>query len=96
MSTQQVLGRQGILLYRTLVYQLGRVEFPMKKRVSALTIKPGPTESGIEPVGGDVVSTDKLALLSSQSWLLLLLLLVPLGFLLYRKRYTLLARLLAR
>ncbi len=68
----------------------------MKRRVSALTIKPGPTESGIAAVGGDVVSIDKLALLSSQSWLLLLFLLVPLGFLLYRKRYLLLARLLAR
>ena len=68
----------------------------MTKRVSALTIKPGPTESGFESVGGDVVSIEKLALLSSQTWLLLLLLLVPLGFLLYRKRHTIISRFLSR
>jgi len=64
----------------------------MTKRVSALTIKPGPTESGFFSVGGDVLSIDKLSLLGSQSWLLLLLLLVPLGFLLYRKRHTIVSR----
>ena len=64
----------------------------MKKRVDALTIKSGPTESGIENgnhiVGGDVLSVDKLSLLLSRNWLLILLLLLPLTFLLYKKRHT--------
>ena len=54
----------------------------MKKRVDALTIKSGPTESGVESVGGDVLSVDKLSLLLSRSWLLILLLLSPLSFVL--------------
>jgi hypothetical protein len=61
-----------------------------KKRVDALSIKSGPTESGeIAPstiVGGDVVSIDKLSLLISNNWVLILLLLLPLSFLLYKKR----------
>jgi hypothetical protein len=68
----------------------------MKKRVDALTIKSGPTESGFEPVGGDVLSVDKLSLLLSRSWLLILLLLLPLTFLLYKKRHTTFSQLLRR
>lgn len=69
---------------------------PMKKRVDALTIKSGPTESGIESVGGDVLSVDKLSLLLSRNWLLILLLLLPLTFLLYKKRHTIFNQLLRR
>ena len=63
-----------------------------KKRVDALTIRSGPSVSGIpDPngnnfVGGDVVSIDKLSLLLSNHWILILLLLLPLSFLLYKKR----------
>ena len=57
----------------------------MKKRVDALTIKSGPTESG-DRVGGDVMSIDKLSLLLSNNWVLIILLLLPLSFLLYKKR----------
>jgi hypothetical protein len=68
----------------------------MKKRVDALTMKSGPTESGVEPVGGDVLSVDKLSLLLSRNWLLILLLLLPLTFLLYKKRRTVFSQLLRR
>ncbi len=63
-----------------------------KKRVDALTISSGPTISGIvngngkEIVGGDVVSIDKLSLLLSNNWILIILLMLPLSFLLYKKR----------
>ncbi len=62
-----------------------------KKRVDALTIQSGPTVSGVEnhfvgPVGGDVVSVDKLSLLLSNNWVLIIILLLPLSFLLYKKR----------
>ena len=63
-------------------------EMLMKKRVDALTIKSGPTESGVESVSGDVLSVDKLSLLLSRSWLLVLLLLLPISFVLYKKRHT--------
>ena len=65
----------------------------MKKRVDALTIKSGPTESGEISVGGEVISIDKLSLFLSQNWLLILLLLLPLGFLLYKKWPTVFHRL---
>jgi hypothetical protein len=65
----------------------------MKKRVDALTIKSGSTESGRVSVGGEVISIDKLSLLLSHNWLLILLLLVPIGFLLYRKRRSVFYRL---
>jgi hypothetical protein len=68
----------------------------MKKRVDALTIKSGPTESGVETVGGDVLSVDKLSLLLSSNWLLILLLLLPLSFVIYKKRHTVLSQLLRR
>jgi hypothetical protein len=68
----------------------------MKKRVDALTIKSGPTESGEISVGGEVISVDKLSLFLSQNWLLILLLLLPLVFLLYKKWPTLFYRLRRR
>jgi hypothetical protein len=71
-------------------------EMLMKKRVEALTIKSGPTESGVESVGGDVLSIDKLSLLLSRNWLLILLLLLPLTFLFYKKRRTIFSQLLRR
>ncbi|MCP8312343.1 MAG: hypothetical protein L6M37_05275 [Candidatus Methylarchaceae archaeon HK02M1] len=63
-----------------------------KRRVDALSLKSGPTESGevvapIEPstpVGGELLPA------VSQYWLLILLLLLPLSFLLYKKRNVLL------
>ena len=69
-----------------------------RKCVDALVLKSGPTESGSTPnnrirvvVGGEVLSVDKLAVLISKFWPLALLL-VPLGFLLYKKRNTILPR----
>ena len=71
-----------------------------KKRVDALSIKSGPTESGLENgreiVGGDVVSIDKLSLLLSNNWVLIILLLLPLSFLLYKKRNAVFNRFLRR
>ena len=63
-----------------------------KKCVDALTIPSGPTISGeisangINIVGGDVVSIGKFSLLLSNNWVLIILLLLPLSFLLYKKR----------
>ncbi|MCP8311126.1 MAG: hypothetical protein L6M37_01585 [Candidatus Methylarchaceae archaeon HK02M1] len=62
-----------------------------KRRVNALSLKPSPTESGLggaptepsTPVGGELLPA------VSQYWLLILLLLLPLGLLLYKKRSTL-------
>ena len=59
--------------------------------VDALSIKSGPTESGNgsppprEIVGGEIFSVDALSVFLSQYWLLLVLL-IPFGFLLYKKR----------
>ena len=65
--------------------------FDLKKRVDALMIKPGPTESGIDPngngkiVGGEVIPIDTISAFLSRFWFLFVLL-IPLGFLLYKKR----------
>ncbi len=58
------------------------------KRISALTVKSGPTESGFEStVAGELVPVDKLSIFLSSSWILILLLLIlPVAFILYRKR----------
>ncbi|KON26481.1 hypothetical protein AC480_05580 [miscellaneous Crenarchaeota group archaeon SMTZ1-55] len=74
----------------------------MKKRVDALTIPSGPTVSGLPApngnnfVGGEIVSIDKLSLLLSQPWVLLMLLLLPLSILLYKKRNAVFLRFLRR
>ena len=58
--------------------------------VDAFLIKSGPTESGDiggprKIVGGEIFSVDALSIILSQYWLLLVLL-IPFGFLLYKKR----------
>lgn len=74
----------------------------MKKRVDALTIQSGPTVSGLPAqngnhfVGGEIVSIDKLSLLLSQPWVLIILLLLPLSILLYKKRNAVFHRFLRR
>ena len=66
-------------------------------KVEAFNIKSGPTESGIEDgaggldgfggeVGGEVFSIDKLSVFLSQYWLLLLLILIPFSYVIYKKR----------
>ncbi len=57
-------------------------------QAQALTIKSGPTESGEEvPVAGELVPVDKLSVFFSTSWILILLILIlPVAFILYRKR----------
>ena len=62
-----------------------------KKHVEALSVKPGPTESGtVRPlhdvVGGELLPVDKLSLFLSQYWILIVLMAVPLGFLLLKRR----------
>ncbi len=57
----------------------------------ALTFEPGPTESGringVHPVGGEMVPVDKLSVFLSSSWILILLIMIlPVAFILYRKR----------
>ena len=63
-------------------------------RVEALTIKPGPSESGFvpsppppTPVGGELIPIDKLSVFLSNFWLLIvLILLLPAMILFYKKR----------
>ena len=58
----------------------------------ALTVKSGPTESGFgdangPTVAGEMVPVDKISVFLSSSWLLILLILIlPVAFILYRKR----------
>jgi hypothetical protein len=67
------------------------------KRVDALRLKRGPSESGTlpqpppspRPVGGEIAPIDRLAVFLSQYGLLLLVLLIPLAFLFYKKRSSL-------
>jgi len=62
--------------------------------VEALSVKSGPTESGVpttpppsHPVGGELLPVDKLSVFLSQFWLLMFLIfLLPVAFLLYKKR----------
>lgn len=72
----------------------------MKTKVEGLSVKAGPTESGVgpspsptpsptpnpTPVGGQIVPIDKFSVFLSQYGLLLLILLIPLAFVLYKKR----------
>ena len=63
------------------------------RRIQALTVKSGPTESGNftptppAPVGGEMIPIDKLSVFLSSSWILILLIMIlPVAFILYRKR----------
>ena len=60
------------------------------RRIQALNFKSGPTESGGQPstpVAGELVPIDKLSVFLSSSWILILLILIlPVAFILYRKR----------
>ncbi|MCW4042183.1 MAG: hypothetical protein NWE90_00480 [Candidatus Bathyarchaeota archaeon] len=61
------------------------------RRIQALTFKSGPTESGFNhdghAVAGELVPVDKLSIFLSSSWLLIILILMlPIAFILYRKR----------
>ncbi|WP_455369684.1 hypothetical protein [[Eubacterium] cellulosolvens] len=60
------------------------------RQTQALTIKSGPTESGFTAsttVGGEMVPVDKISVFFSSSWILILLILIaPIVFILYRKR----------
>jgi hypothetical protein len=58
-------------------------------RVDAVKVKSGPTESGIDvtPVGGEMLPVDKLGIFSSSYGILILILLIlPVAFVLYKKR----------
>jgi len=63
-------------------------------KTEAFKIESGPTESGliarrrISPVGGEVLPVDKLSVFLSQYWILLLLILIPFSYILYKKRNT--------
>jgi hypothetical protein len=60
------------------------------RRIQALNVKSGPTQSGFTkeaPVGGEMVPIDKLSVFLSSSWIIVLLILIlPVAFILYRKR----------
>ncbi len=59
------------------------------RRIQALNLRTGPTESGTAPapVGGEMLPIDKLSVFLSSSWILILLILIlPVAFILYRKR----------
>ena len=63
------------------------------RRIQGLNIKSGPTESGNNtptppaPVGGEMLPMDKLSVFLSSSWILILLIvMLPVAFILYRKR----------
>ncbi|MGA2239240.1 MAG: hypothetical protein ABSG74_08520 [Candidatus Bathyarchaeia archaeon] len=62
-------------------------------RVEALTLKPGPTQSGAvqpppqPPVGGEMLPVDKLSVFLSNYWILVVLvLLLPVAMVFYKKR----------
>ena len=65
-------------------------------KVEALTLKPGPSQSGAAvtkpppgPVGGVMLPVDKLSVFLANYWILLvLILLLPLGLIFYKKRET--------
>ena len=58
------------------------------RRPQALMVKSGPTQSGVDvtPVGGEMVPVDKISVFLSSSWILIILILVlPVALILYRK-----------
>ncbi len=67
-----------------------------KRKVDGLSFKAGPTHSGLIstpptptpfPVGGEVVGINTVSVFLSTYWPLIIMLLIPLGFALYKKRY---------
>ncbi len=60
------------------------------RRTQALMVNSGPTKSGgspSTPVAGELVPVDKLSIFLSSSWILILLIMIlPVAFILYRKR----------
>jgi hypothetical protein len=64
----------------------------VKRKVDGLNFKAGPTQSGAASptppptVGGEIIDINTLAVLLSRYWLLILVLLVPLALVLYKKR----------
>ncbi len=60
------------------------------KRIQALNVKSGPTESGEimngPPVAGEIIPVDKISVFLSSWILILLILMLPVAFILYRKR----------
>ena len=61
------------------------------RQIQALNFRSGPTKSGgsqeFRPVAGEMVPIDKLSVLLSSSWILILLILIaPIAFILYKKR----------
>jgi len=65
------------------------------RKVDGFSLKAGPTQSGAVPaptpypVGGEIVGIDALSVFLSKYWILLLLLLIPVAFALYKKRVAL-------
>jgi hypothetical protein len=65
-----------------------------KRKVDGLSFKAGPTQSGLlatppttpPPVGGEIIDINTLAVLLSRYWLLILVLLIPLALVFYKKR----------
>ena len=60
------------------------------QRVDGLTIKSGPTESGEIPppnsVGGEMMPINKLAVFLSQFWFIVIIILIPLAVIFYKKQ----------
>ncbi len=67
-----------------------------KRKVDGLSFRAGPTQSGgfvasppptsPPPVGGEIIDINTLAVVLSRYWLLILILLIPLAFVFYKKR----------
>ncbi len=64
-----------------------------KRKIDGLSIKPGPTQSGIlvgtqdhYPVGGEVTGINAISVFLSTYWPLIVILLIPIGLFLYKKR----------
>jgi len=65
-----------------------------RNRVQALSVKPGPVQSGAPPppspnvpVGGEMLPVDKLSVFLANYWVLVVLvLLLPIALVLYKKR----------
>jgi hypothetical protein len=61
------------------------------RRTQALNFRSGPTKSGdvpeFSPIGGEIIPVDKLSLFLSSYWILILMILIlPVAFIFYRKR----------